>query len=169
MKGRLFGAAVLAAAFALLAAPAAPAAGSSVGLGVSVGAAFPQGETEDISSTDWQAGFNWGFYVNIPILSTLHLTPSSELYKFESSNATDMALAFKFIVPLSRLDLYAGFVPGLTAVSTVVAPHLGILAGAGFPLLGNLDLFVQGKYKWVFQAGDSLRVFHLNAGVLFNF
>lgn len=141
----------------------------SVGLGVSVGAAFPQGDTAEISSTDWQPSFNWGFYVNIPIISTFHLTPSSELYKFDSQNATDMTLAFKFIVPLSRFDLYAGFVPGFTAVGTVVAPHVGMLAGFAMPLVSNLDLFVQGKYKWVFQGAENLRVFHVNAGVLFNF
>jgi hypothetical protein len=156
-------------ALAVLAPLACLAAGNSVGLGVAVGMAFPQGNTADIPNADAQPSFNWGFYVNIPIISTLQLTPSSELYKFDSEAATDMALAFKFIVPLSRFDLYAGFVPGLTAVGTVVAPHVGILAGFSMPLVSNLDLFVQGKYKWLFQGADNLRVFHVNAGVLFNF
>ena len=134
-----------------------------------MGVAMPQGDTADIPTADGKSSFNWGFYVNIPIISTLHLTPSSELYKFDDQNATDMALAFKFIVPLSRLDLYAGFVPGLTAVSKVVAPHVGILAGVAMPLISNLELFAQGKYNWLFRGDENLRVLHLNAGVLFNF
>jgi hypothetical protein len=157
----------------LLLAAALPAAAqssaNSVGLGVSVGLAFPQGATPDIPSTDWKTSLNWGFYVNIPIISTLHLTPSAELYRFDGSNATDISLAFKFIVPLSRFDLYVGLVPGLTAVRDVLPVNLGLLAGGSFPLVGNLDLFVQGKYTWVFQGGDNLRVLHLNAGILFVF
>jgi hypothetical protein len=161
------------AALALLLAAALPAAAqssaSSVGLGVSAGLAFPQGATPDIASTDWKTSLNWGFYVNIPIISTLHLTPSAELYRFDGNNATDISLAFKFIVPLSRFDLYVGLVPGLTAVGDVLPVNLGLLAGGSFPLVGNLDLFVQGKYTWVFQGGENLRVLHLNTGILFVF
>lgn len=145
------------------------ASGDSVGLGISVGAAFPKGSTPGIPSTDWKTSLNWGFYVNIPLIYTFHLTPSSELYKYEDQNATDMSIAFKFIVPLSRFDLYAGFVPGLTAVANVTAAHVGVLVGGNFPLISNLDFFVQGKYKFVFQGDDNLKVFHANVGVLFNF
>jgi hypothetical protein len=158
---------------ALLLAAALPAAAqssaTSVGLGVAAGLAFPQGDTGGIASTDWKTSFNWGFYVNIPVISTLHLTPSSELYRFDGVNATDFTLAFKFIVPLPRFDLYFGLAPGLTAVADVTAPNLGILAGGSFRLVGNLDLFVQGKYNWVFQGGENLRVLHANAGILFLF
>jgi hypothetical protein len=158
---------------AVLLAAALPAAAQSsadsVGLGVSLGLAFPQGDTPDITSTDWQTSFNWGFYVNIPVISTLHLTPSSELYRLGGANATDVCLAFKFIVPLPRFDLYVGLVPGLTAVDRELPLNLGLLAGGSFRLVGNLDLFVQGKYTWVFQGGENLRVLHGNAGILFLF
>jgi hypothetical protein len=145
------------------------ASGDSVGLGISFGAVFPNGSTPNITSTDWKTSLNWGFYVNIPLIYTFHLTPSSELYKFDGQNATDMSIAFKFIVPLSRFDLYAGFVPGLTAVTDVTAPHVGVLVGGNFPLISNLDFFIQGKYKWLFEGGENLRVLHANVGVLFNF
>jgi hypothetical protein len=151
------------------AAPALDAQADSIGLGVAVGAAFPAGSTPAISSSDWRGSFNWGFYVNIPLIYTFHLTPTAELYKFGDQNATDMAIAFKFIVPLSRFDLYVGAVPGLTAVGDVTAAHVGLLAGASFQLVSNLDVFVQGKYKWLFQGEQNIRVFHVNAGVLFNF
>jgi hypothetical protein len=145
------------------------ASGSSVGLGISAGVTLPQGSTAEIQSTDWKMALNWGFYVNIPLIYTFHLTPSSELYKFEDQNATDMSIAFKFIVPLARFDLYAGFVPGLTAVGDVTAFHVGLLVGGNFPLISNLDFFIQGKYKWLFKGGENLRVLHANVGVLFNF
>jgi len=145
------------------------ASGDSVGLGISAGVTFPQGDTPKITSEDWKAALNWGFYVNIPLIYTFHLTPSSELYKLQNQNATDMSIAFKFIVPLSRLDLYAGFVPGLTAIGEVTAFHVGVLVGGNFPLISNLDFFVQGKYKWLFEGSENLRVLHANVGVLFNF
>jgi hypothetical protein len=91
------------------------------------------------------------------------------LYKFDDQNATDMSIAFKFIVPLSRFDLYAGFVPGLTAVTDVTSLHVGLLVGGNFPLISNLDVFVQGKYKFLFEGGENLKVLHVNVGILFNF
>jgi hypothetical protein len=161
---------VLIIAIAVIAVPLLSyAAGDSVGLGISAGITFPQGNTDNIPSTDWKTALNWGFYVNIPLIYTFHLTPSSELYKFDDQNATDMSIAFKFIVPLSRFDLYAGFVPGLTAVAEVTALHVGILVGGNFPLISNLDFFAHGKYKWLFEGGENLRVLHANVGVLFNF
>ena len=143
--------------------------GDSVGLGISAGVTLPKGSTAAIPSTDLKMALNWGFYVNIPLISTFHLTPSSELYKFEDQNATDMSIAFKFIVPLYRFDLYAGFVPGLTTVGETKAFHVGLLAGGNFPLISNLDFFIQAKYKWLFEGGENLRVLHANAGVLFKF
>ena len=148
---------------------AAQASGDSVGLGLSLGPTFPQGSTAQIPSTDWQTSFDWGFYVNIPLIYTFHLTPSAELYKFGNQNATDMAIAFKFIVPLSRFDLYAGFVPGLTTVANVTAFHVGALAGFSLKLVSNLDFFTQVKYKFLFEGDQNIRVLHVNAGVLFNF
>ena len=169
MKHRAIVLVLLTATLAVMAPVAGWAAGDSVGLGLSLGAAFPQGSTESISSTDWKTSFNWGFYVNIPLVYTFHLTPSSELYKLNDANATDMSIAFKFIVPLARLDLYAGFVPGLTAVSDLIAPHVGVLAGVSFPLISNLEIFVQAKYNFLFEGGRNMRILHANVGLLFNF
>ena len=155
----------------LLAATAAPAQSPNgpVGLGAVAGLAFPSGSTVEVPSTDGKTSFNWGFFVNIPVLSTLHLTPSAELYRLGGVNATDLSLAFKLIVPLQRFDLYAGLVPGLTAVSEVTVPHVGLLGGVSFPLVGNLDLYLQAKYNWIFQGGENLRVLHANTGILFIF
>lgn len=159
----------LAGASLLASAPAlAQSSSGSVGLGVAAGLAFPGGGTPGIAS-DGQPSFDWGFYVNIPLISTFHLTPSAELYRFGDQNATDICLAFKFMIPLSRFDLYLGVTPGLTATGAVTAGNVGLLAGGAFWLAGNLDLFVQARYQWVFEGGGSLGVLHLNAGVLFVF
>jgi hypothetical protein len=140
-----------------------------VGLGISLGAAVASGSTPNIANPGGSMSFNWGFYVNIPLLYTFHLTPSAELYKLQDQNATDIDIAFKFIVPLTSWALYAGFVPGLTAVTNVLEPHVGVLAGATFPLVSNLDVFVQGKYIVILDSGQNLSVAHLNAGILFKF
>jgi hypothetical protein len=140
-----------------------------VGLGVLLGAAFPDGGTDEIPTDAWEGSFNWGFFVNIPLLSTFRLTPSSELYKLGEENATDMTLAFTFVIPLATMDLFGGLVPGITTVSETTAFHVGGLGGVAFGLLGNLDLFVQAKYKVVFHDDENLRVLHLNSGVLFVF
>jgi hypothetical protein len=158
----------------LLALPAAatPHRGS-VGLGVAVGVAFPHGSTDRIQSNDWDGSFNWGFYVNIPLIWTFHLTPSAELYRLNVAgayaHATDISLAFKFIIPLSILDIYLGFVPGLTAAGDVTDFNVGGLVGVSFNIISNIDLFIQAKYKFIIESSTNMRVLHLNGGVLFNF
>lgn len=143
----------------------------SVGLGVSLGVAFPEGSDlkDEVQVDDWQASFNWGFYVNIPLISTFHITPSAELYKIDDMNATDISLAFKFIVPIAFLDLYVGAVPGLTTVNDIHAMNVGGLLGVSFNLISNLDFFAQFKYKILFHGNENVRVMHANAGVLFTF
>ncbi len=148
---------------------AAQVSGSAVGLGLSAGAAFPMGSGTGVLANAGFPSFNWGFYVNIPLIYTFHLTPSSELYSFGAQNATDFDLAFKFIVPLSSFSLYAGFAPGLTAVSDVLAAHVGALVGGTFKLISNLDVFVQGKYVLLFAGNQNVPVLHLNSGILFSF
>jgi hypothetical protein len=169
MKYALPAAILVVIVFLIAAPPPIQAQADSIGLGIAVGAAFPAGSTPALPDSDWPASFNWGFYVNIPLIYTFHLTPTAELYKFGAQNATDMAIAFKFIVPLSRFSLYVGAVPGLTAVGDLTAAHVGVLVGTSFNLVSNLYLFVQGKYKWVFQGDQNVRVLHANAGILFNF
>ena len=143
--------------------------GTNGGLGVFIGAAFPQGSTATIKSTDWQPSLNWGYYVNIPLISTFHLTTSSELYKLGPQNATDFDIAFKFIIPLSGFNIFMGFAPGLTAVGDALDIHIGALGGVGFRLVSNLDAFIQLKYTFIFDGDQNIRLFHTNAGILFNF
>ncbi len=161
--------AVVLALSSLACVPLAAQSENPVGLGLSLGTAVASGSTPAIPNPGGSVSFNWGFYVNIPLMYTFHLTPSSELYRIQDQNATDIDLAFKFIVPLNTFALYAGFVPGLTAISTVLDPHVGVLVGATFPLVSNLDVFVQAKYNVIFDSSQNLPVAHLNAGILFKF
>ncbi len=142
---------------------------SGVGLGFAVGAAMPTGNIAGIPNMAGLLSFNYGFYVDIPLISTFHITPSAELYKFADQNATDFDLAFKFIVPLASMDIFAGLVPGLTAVASTLDLHLGALVGASFSLVSNLSAFVQGKWDLLFDPNQNVSVFHVTAGVLFAF
>lgn len=155
----------------IAAAPARADSSESVGLGVSLGVAFPEGtlDRDKVDLDDWDAAFNWGFYVNIPLIYTFHLTPSAELYKIGDQNATDISLAFKFIVNVWKLDLFVGVVPGLTTVADITAPNVGGLAGLSFNLFANLDFFLQAKYKIMFHGDRNARTLHGHAGILFTF
>jgi hypothetical protein len=137
-------------------------------LGVFAGAAIPGSNTSNLQGNN-QDSFNWGFFVNLPLLQTFDIVPSAELYKFGQGNATDFDLAFKFIVPLSRLEIFAGISPGLTSVSQTTDLHIAGLAGATFRLVSNLDAFVQAKYDYILDSGQNTGVTHLDAGILFNF
>ena len=77
---------------------------SGVGLGFSLGGAMPTGNLASIPGMSGVISFDYGFYVDIPLISTFHITPSSELYRFADQNATDFDIAFKFIVPLASMD-----------------------------------------------------------------
>jgi len=158
---------------ALLAAAAFPLAAQSasnpVALGVSIGPTFPVAGSGATIANSGASSFNWGFYVNIPLVYAFDLMPSAELYKFNAAQATDIDLAFKFIVPIGDLSIYAGFVPGLTAVSETLAPHVGALAGVSYRIVSNLSGFLQGKYNVLFDGDANIKVVHLNAGLLLAF
>lgn len=157
------------AVLAITALPLSAQSEGTVGLGVFFGVAFPQGSSTDVPSTDWAISANGGYYVNIPLISTFHLTPSSELYKIGAANATDFSLACNFIVPLSDLRIFVGFVPGITAVREKLDIHVGALGGFSLNIVSNLDLFAQVKYIFIFEGNQNIRVLHANAGILFNF
>ncbi len=163
MKARV----ILAVAVGLLAGVALAQAQSGVGLGLFGGLTLPHGETNDIPSSNWEPAFNWGFFVDLPVAQTFHISPSSELYTLGSDAATDMAISFKFIVPLTSFDLYAAVVAGVTAVGDTIAPHVGLLAGGAWILVSNLDWFVQAKYNVVLDGDQNIRVLHVNTGVIF--
>ena len=140
-----------------------------VALGVTTGVAFPHGSSPTFSFNDWSPAFNWGFFVNIPLIYSFQIAPTSELYRIGSSAATDIGLAFKFVVPLGRINLYTGLVPGITAAGDRTSVHIGALAGAEFRLISNIGLFGHVKYKIAFVGNENYRVLHAHVGILFYF
>ena len=153
-------------AILILAVPALAAAQTGpVSLGVGAGAVVPAPEED--GTTD--VAFAWGFHVNIPIITSLHLSPSSLVYRNGEFYATDTALAFKFIIPLRTWSLYFGVAPGLTAAGTRTSAHVGALGGATVALVSNISGFAEYKYKVLFRDAANVGFSHLTAGLVFSF
>jgi len=91
------------------------------------------------------------------------------LYKFKDINATDINLAFKFIIPASILDIYIGLAPGLTTYGDDTLFNVGGIVGVSFNLFSNLDMFVEAKYKILIEGDSNVRVLHACAGILYHF
>lgn len=168
---------------ALTAAPAAAHANpvkESVGLAVGAGVAFPAGA----NLKDFKPAVAWGFYTDIPLLSSFHISPSALVYRLYQENgasaaATDVSLSFKFIIPLNALSLFAGLTAGVTSTDDINF-HVGPLAGASLNIVSNLEVFVNANYRFVIDgapcptAGEADRRCNLNdiqviAGPLFRF
>ncbi|MBI4816710.1 MAG: hypothetical protein HY791_10655 [Deltaproteobacteria bacterium] len=149
--------------------PSEARAADSVGLGVGIGLALPDSDTD----VELSPALGWGFYTDIPLLSTFHITPSTIVYRLDPKagsgvSATDVSLNFKFIVPLGPLDIFAGVTTGVTSANNLT-PHLGALAGASFNLIKNLDVFVNANYRITIKDEGNVRNFQIYVGPLFRF
>lgn len=150
----------------IVSAPALVSAQSGpVSLGVGVGAVVPAASEDGTSDV----AFAWGFHVNIPIITSLHLSPSSLVYRDGKDYATDTALAFKFIIPLRTWSLYFGVAPGLTAAGPSTSAHVGALGGATVAVVSNISGFAEYKYKVLFRESANFGFSHLTAGLVFSF
>lgn len=142
----------------------------NVGLGAAAGVAVPHA-----NPTKFAPAFDWGFFVDIPLISTFSVSPSAIVYQAnpkgeEPGNPnTDISLSFKFVVPVSIVDIFAGVTAGLT-MSTGVDPHVGGLAGLSVQIFSNLEIFAQGNYRILFDGdGGRRNDLHVFAGPLFRF
>ncbi|NJK89161.1 MAG: hypothetical protein HC923_06975 [Myxococcales bacterium] len=80
-------------------------------LTTAVGASFPHGELR------WDPAFSWGFFVDLPLVSHVYLSPSAVLYQLNpqdggASQAADMALSLKLGLPMRALELFFGLTSG---------------------------------------------------------
>lgn len=153
-------------AVALTAGPA-EAVPRGVGLGLGLGAALPH------DGHGFDPALSWGFYVDIPLISTFHITPSTLVYTLkrpgqDGISATDVSLNFKFMVPLGPLELFAGLTAGLTSTQDL-DPHVGGLAGAQFRVLPNVDVFAQANYRVILIGDRNIRDLMIYAGPIFRF
>lgn len=158
----------------LLATPRAHANASGVGLGVAGGLAYiPTNVRHGQLTQQVGTGYSWGFFVDIPLLETFYISPSTILYELDLGNgknpATDIDLAFKFIVPVGALHLSVGGLGGLTEEELQYDWHLGALAYVGLNLVANLDVFVQAQYKKIFRDAGNLDDVHGFLGAMFRF
>jgi hypothetical protein len=157
------------ATLSLITASSAPAlAARPVGLGVAAGIAIP---TKGELSID--PAFAWGFYTDIPLISSFHVTPSTTIYRIDPStgagtSVTDISLNFKFMVPLGPLEVFAGLTGGVTSAQDL-QPHVGGLIGGALNLISNLDVFLQGNYRLAIADGGNVGTWHIFAGPLIRF
>ena len=110
---------------------------NSVGLGLGAGVQLPSAENP------YRASEAWGFFTDIPLLETFHVSPSTMVYRLNpkdgspGKSATDISMNFKFIVPIKRVDFMAGVTAGITSTDEL-KPHVGIIGGTSFNLVSNL-------------------------------
>ena len=141
---------------------------NNVGLGLGMGFQVPSSETPIAASGAW------GFYTDIPLLRTFHISPSTVVYRLDykdgsrNVSATDISMNFKFIVPLSRIDMMAGITAGLTSTQELT-PHMGVVAGAAFKLVSNLHFFINANYRYILQGDGVIHDAQLVCGPLFKF
>lgn len=167
MRKKLVGVALLL-ALVVLAPQTAQASAEGVGLGVTVGTVFPRSEGIDFSDV----GLSWGFWVDIPIAWKFHISPSAEIYniggKVSENTGTDICINFKFILPVSILNIFFGAAGGVSVTQGGYSPNAGLLAGVSFPLISNLEAFVMGKYEIIID-DPNIHLIHTTAGLLFVF
>jgi len=142
-----------------------------VGLGVAGGASFSPNQ---VSGTNVHGGTSeaWGFFVDIPLLPTFYIAPSTTLYQVNLGNGkkpvTDLDMAFKFIVPFTIFKAGAGVLVGTTTTEANYKGHYGALGFFSASLLPNLEAFGMVQYKrWMSDpAMDNVQVL---AGGMFRF
>jgi hypothetical protein len=160
----------------LLCALARPAQAEAhgVGLGAGVGLAAPFGKVKTATGLQTlHPNFGWGFYVDIPLAYGFNLTPHAELYNVANNlTATDIGLAFKFIIETPAVRPYFGLEVGDTNLVSQQQLNVGGLAGANIKLIANLDAFVEARYIEVLREGSTggnVGNLHVLAGLLFRF
>ena len=150
----------------------AQASAKGVGLGVAVGAVSSGTELDGLEKS-MGTGFSWGFFVDIPLTSTFYISPATTLYELDFGQgrrpATDVALNFKFIVPIAALKLGAGVSAGLTVAEETYMPHMGALGYLSMNVASNLDAFAMVQYKHLVRDVQAVDDIHAHAGLMFRF
>ncbi len=149
----------------------------AVGLGVMAGGVFPVADNKTLDAV-LKASFGYGFFVDIPLIASFHLTPSALVYRVNDTlTAADMGLSFKFIVTTPFIRPYVGLNAGTTVFGAGTDFSVGGIGGAYFNLVANLDAFVQGGYSVIVRdaqsatnpGGGNVKVGSAAAGVLIRF
>ena len=141
-----------------------------VGLGVALGGTYSPTELREV---EIGSSMGLGFFVDIPLLETFYISPSTTLRRANLGKgedpATDIDLNFKFIVPLGRLSIGTGVLGGITAADSFYA-HYGALGYVSFNPASNLEVFVLAQFKQlIHDSGQPINDVHAYAGSMFRF
>jgi len=145
-----------------------------VGLGVAAGMDYYAAKASASSKSLNSASLSWGFFVDIPLLSTFYISPAAMLYQLDMNDGkgkqavTDVDLNFKFIVPLGDLKLGAGVTAGVTSGLTDYKGHWGALGYLSYNLVSNLEAFAMVQYKELFS-DRAIHNIHGYLGGMFRF
>ncbi len=148
---------------------------SGVKLGVAAGWSYSDVSKENVVKD--HNNLIWGFYVDIPLISTFNIVPSAMLYKVNYLGAdlvaTDISLSAKFKVPLAKLTLYALGTGGLTQIQLSakdgISPHVGFGFGASLNLVSNISFFGEGNYRIILVDNGNIKNYFLSVGILWGF
>jgi len=150
---------------------------AGVKLGVAAGWSYSDMPTKDNMKIDDHNNVIWGFYVDIPLISTFNLVPSALLYKVnlndQELSTTDISLSAKFKVPLARLTAYVLATGGLTQIQLSatdgISAHVGAGAGVSLNLVSNLSFFAEGNYRMILTDDGNIKNYFLSTGILWGF
>jgi len=147
-------------------------ANKQVGLGAIGGVNIPIAKDSGYEVTEC-----WGFYTDIPVISTFHVSPQVNLWRIidngKKSGAADLDLNFKFVIPLPGWKIFLSALLGLSTGDYKIgmyAPHLGGNLGFTYRMVSNLDLVIMFQYKFLVD-GTQHNVHQLEplGGLQFNF
>lgn len=149
-----------------------------VGLGVAAGISVsPTNFTTGGVRRSAGLGFAWGFFVDIPLISTFYITPAAMLYELDldleegRELVTDLDLNFKFIVPISDFRLGFGINSGVTSAERRYSFHYGLLGYLSYNFVANLDIFYLFLYKRLVRKDPDIDIdnIHNFLGIMFRF
>ena len=149
-----------------------------VGIGFLAGAQFPVANKYDYKITE-----SWGFFVDIPLISTFHISPAAMLYRLEpeksgvlptNAGITDLTMNFKFVIPLVDWKLFFSALMGISNGHFIendwIQMHVGGHAGFGYRVVSNLDLIAMCQYKLIIDGDQqNLNAIQAMGGMQFNF
>lgn len=148
-----------------------------VKLGVAAGWSYSDMPTKDTMEINDHNNVIWGFYVDIPVVSTFNLVPSALLYKVNLNDTelstTDISLSAKFKVPLAKLTAYFLATGGLTQIQLSatdgISAHVGFGAGVSLNLVSNISFFAEGNYRMILTDDGNIKNYFLSTGILWGF
>ena len=131
-----------------------------------------------VDSDVWTDKYSWsqtyGFFVDLPIAATFHITPTASNYWRDGASITDLSANFKFIIPLRRFRPYGGILAGLSTGDMKksdgtdaedYAFHVGANVGTYIKIIANLEAIVEVAYKQFTYSGVDAGTVHGHIGL----